>query len=91
MSFARFLRHPELTPSARMLQGMRDQGIGFFHYALQKSEEAQDHFKAYRVSAERETEFKQEVEESRRRQTELEASDEVSFDEFLRRYFEQAE
>ena len=39
-------RYPDLTPSARMLQGMRDQDIGFFHYALQKSEECRDHFRA---------------------------------------------
>ncbi len=84
------IRHPELTPSARMLQEMRDEGLGFFHYALLKSEGYREYFRGSPLSPEREEEFEGEADRSRRRQAEIESSDEVSFDEFLSAYFRQS-
>jgi glutamate--cysteine ligase len=76
-----------LTPSARVLQEMRDTGEEYFHFARRKAQEHQVFFNARALSAEREKLFKQLASESIAQQKQLEASDELMFDEFLKRYF----
>jgi glutamate--cysteine ligase len=81
---------PDRTPSARMLTEMRANGEGFFHYAMRKSGEHQRYFDMLKLSDERALMFKEAAEESLQRQREIEAADDLPFDAYLRRYFEQA-
>ena len=83
------VRDPELTPSARMLAEMRANTESFFDFARRTSEQYRDGFRAAPLGAEREALFERLSQESRERQRELEASDDLSFDEFLERYFAQ--
>ena len=79
---------PDMTPSARMLHELRQAACGFFDFTM---EVARGH-KRYFASIEplpdaRLREFETEAEASMERQRQVEASDDVDFDEFLARYF----
>ncbi|HEB58384.1 MAG TPA: glutamate--cysteine ligase [Gammaproteobacteria bacterium] len=82
------IRDTEATPSARMLQEMRDNREGFFHFAWRMSKAHEAFFKQADLSPQRATFFSEAAARSRQRQAELEASDALSFEEYLRRYYE---
>ena len=84
------LENPEQTPSARMLQGMRDSEQSFYHFAMAKCEQHNQYFKQSTNTPERNQFFEAESETSLRKQAEIEAADDISFDEYLHRYFTQA-
>lgn len=84
------VKDPELTPSARMLNEMRDRDEGFYHFARRKSEIHRHFFKNLPLSREREAYFTELATKSLEDQAALEAADEIPFDEYLRRYFAQA-
>jgi glutamate--cysteine ligase len=77
------------TPSAQMLAQMRERGEGFFHFAQRMSKQHQRYFNEQDHSLEDQHLLEQEAADSWRRQREIEASDQVSFDEFLNDYFTQ--
>ena len=79
----------ERTPSARILSEMRQSGETFFHFAKRKSQDYLEYFKQQPLSAERLQLLSEEAEQSLQRQTEIEASDTQSFDDYLQRYFSQ--
>lgn len=81
---------PERTPSARMLQEMRDRGEGFFHFARRKSLQHRDYFSGFVPSPQRYQLLADEVERSLRLQREMEAGDRGTFDQFLENYFAQS-
>ena len=81
------LANPDRTPSARILAGMRASGENFFRYARRLSEQRRDAFQAQPLAEERVRFFTEAAERSLREQAEIEAADDLSFDEFLRRYF----
>ena len=83
------LRDPERTPSARMLADMRAHGEGFFAFGLRMSRQHQEYFRSRKLPEPRRRYFQDEAEGSLRRQQEMEAADDVSFDEYLARYFAQ--
>jgi glutamate--cysteine ligase len=83
------IRDPELTPSARIMSEMREAGASFAPYALKMSERHADYFRARRLSRERIARFETETVDSLAEQRRIEASDTLSFDEFLARYFAQ--
>ena len=83
------VRDPELTPSARLLREMRERGEGFFDFSYRVSSEHRDSLKARSLSPERQALFARLVDESRARQEAIEAEDDVDFDTFLARYFDQ--
>lgn len=83
------VRDPDRTPSARMLAEMRAQGLGFFHYAMRKSQELRRYFDALPLSGDRKQMFAAAARDSHERQRAIEASDDLPFDEYLRRYFAQ--
>jgi glutamate--cysteine ligase len=85
------VRNPELTPSARMLSEMRANGESFHDHARRTSGQYFEYFRGLSLSPERESFFQRLAEESVQTQRELEASDDVRFDEFLDRYFAQRE
>ncbi len=84
------VRDPARTPSARMLNEMRAAGEGFFHYAIAKSLEHKNYFDAQSLTEDRERRFETAARHSLREQREIEAADDIPFDEYLRRYFAQA-
>jgi glutamate--cysteine ligase len=55
--------------------------------AMRKATEHRDYFQAKPPSAKTTAKYKQLAEESLRRQTEIEASDTLSFDDFLAGYY----
>ncbi len=83
------VRDPASTPSARMLSEMVANGESFFEYAWRISERYREGFRAAPLDADREALFERLRRESRERQQEIEARDDLDFDEFLARYFAQ--
>lgn len=81
---------PEMTPSAQMLFQMRENKEGFYHFSLRKSEEYLSYFKGLVLSPAQEQYFQKLSADSLLKQKYIEASDTVSFDEFLNDYFRQA-
>ena len=80
---------PDKTPSARMLAEMRNNGEGFFHYALRKSKEHQRYFQDLDLSSQFIAKFRGLAEESWRKQKAIEDSESESFDDYLQRYYAQ--
>ncbi len=83
------VRDPDCTPSARMLAEMRARGESFFHFAWRMSHQHQKYFENFPLSDERRAMFAGETEKSLLRQAEIEASDEIDFEQFLANYFAQ--
>jgi glutamate--cysteine ligase len=83
------VRDPDCTPSARMLAEMRAEGVGFFHYAMRKSQELRRYFDALPLPDDSKQLFTAAAQDSHERQRTIEASDDLSFDEYLWRYFAQ--
>lgn len=82
------LSEPERTPSARILSDLRETGSGFYEYALEIAKSHKQYFAELEpLSAERLKLLTDEATESLQRQAEIETADEISLDEYLRRYF----
>ncbi|HEC17388.1 MAG TPA: glutamate--cysteine ligase [Sedimenticola sp.] len=87
--YRELVRDPDRTPSARILAEMRRRGEGFFHFARRISLEHKDYFDGLGLHRERRAFFEREAAASLERQAAIEASDTLSFDEFLEKYFSQ--
>lgn len=83
------VRDPELTPSARMLREMREQGEPFFRLARRMSQEHQRYFSSLTPNREREAFLARIVEASLEEQEAIESSEQVDFEQFLAEYFAQ--
>ncbi len=77
------------TPSARILSEMRERKEPFFAFALRQSQQHRDYFMALPIASAREQMLQQEARQSVDRQREIEAADEVDFEQYLQRYFAQ--
>ena len=76
------------TPAARSLHEMRTNEESFFHFALRMSKVHQSYFKdLLPPNSSRQEEFAAEAAESIDQQARIEASDTISFDEYLARFF----
>ena len=83
------VRDPDATPSARILQDLKDEQTGFFRYALKRAQEHKAYFQALEtLSAEKQSAFEEEARASLARQAEIEASDSVDFETYLAGYYE---
>ncbi len=80
---------PDLTPSARMLEEMREHDEGFFHYAQRMSKHHCQYYKKLPLSASKVQFFEDMAKQSIVEQKKVEAEDVVSFDAFLAEYFSQ--
>lgn len=79
---------PAATPSAKLLQQLSSAKCSFFDYALSVARGHQAYFAAITpLSDERNDEFEREVARSLVQQREIEASDEISLDQYLDNYF----
>jgi len=82
------VRDPDATPSARLLEELREAQSGFFHFALQRAVEHKAHFTAgAELAAEQQKLFAAEARDSLLRQADIEAADEMNFDDYLANYY----
>jgi glutamate--cysteine ligase len=82
------IRDTSLTPAARSLHEMRTNEESFFNFALRMSKVHQSYFRELlSPNASRQDDFAAEAAESSEHQARIEATDNVSFDEYLARYF----
>jgi len=80
----------ELLPSAQILAAMHETGLPFARYAFALSESHERYFRERRLDAGKAAELRTLTAESIRRQEEVEANDDMEFEEFLRRYFNES-
>ena len=80
------LRNPELTPSARVLEAIKQHDHSFAKFALAQSQHFAEHFKRNPPSAEVQTYFEQLAQTSIAEQTAMEDNQTGSFDEFIEDY-----
>lgn len=80
---------PDATPSAHVLRELRDGGLSFTRFALQKSAQHAAYFRAAQLPPKLQAEFVEMAERSLRAQADIEAQDRLSFDDYLQRYFDQ--
>ncbi len=80
---------PALTTSARMLNEMRENGEGFFHFARRMSLKHHRYFNSLKLNEERKRLFELAANDSIAQQLRIEAEDSLDFDEYLKHYFAQ--
>ncbi|ESS71268.1 glutamate--cysteine ligase GshA [Methyloglobulus morosus KoM1] len=83
------VQDPDLTPSARMLEVMRETDQPFSRFAVTKSAEHAACFKGHRPDEAFAKRFNELAQESLDKQSELENKSQLPFDEFLHNYFTQ--
>jgi len=83
------VRAPELTPSARMLDEMRDRGEGFYQFARRRSHQPQRYFLERKLAPEKVAELDAMAAASLAEQARIEAEPQADFDRFLADYFAQ--
>ncbi len=81
------LADTERLPSARLLADMRAHGESFFRFAKRLSETHRNFFLQRRLPAVTQKHFEQLTAESLENQRQIEATDKLSFDEYLQNYF----
>lgn len=78
---------PECTPSAKMLNEMRDKGEGFYQYAMRMSKQHHERFIKEKLSIEQFQFYKNLSTSSLEQQRQIENDDVLPFASFLERYF----
>ena len=81
------VRDTAMTPSARMLEEMRENGESFYEFARRKSAEHHRYFDSREIDTARLQEFGVLASDSLEMQQQREAADHGSFAEFLDNYF----
>jgi len=88
---AELIANPDATPSARVLAEMQAGETSFFDFAMSAATGHKAYFAALaELEPERLAIYAGEAEASLARQAEIEASDDVSFDDYLEQYFSEA-
>ena len=80
---------PETTPSARVLREMREKDLPFFRLAMSYSQQWGEHFRSRELSTDTQARFADEARQSLQRQQEMEATEDVSFEAYLTRFYDQ--
>ncbi|MCW8932024.1 MAG: glutamate--cysteine ligase [Gammaproteobacteria bacterium] len=81
--------HPDMTPSARMLDDMRQDSESFHRFAERMSRQHFHYYKNLELATEQEQFYINEAKKSRQKQQEIESADKLSFEEYLAEYFAQ--
>ena len=81
---------PELTPSARMLNEMRDRDESFYDFARRMSQIHEHFFTNLPMSEAKQQLFAELAVKSLEDQRAMEAADEISFEQYLERYYSQS-
>ncbi|MEX0963254.1 MAG: glutamate--cysteine ligase [Pseudohongiellaceae bacterium] len=82
------VRDPNLTPSGRILNDMRKDGLSFFEFSLQQSLRIRDHLQNNGLSKETVKMMKETAAQSIQQQIEIENQDTIGFDEYLKNWNE---
>ncbi|MGH8435710.1 MAG: glutamate--cysteine ligase, partial [Pseudomonas sp.] len=77
---------PALTPSARVLASLQEQGESFSEFALRQSQAHAEYFRGQPLSAAQQTAFEESVRQSLDEQAELERAQVGDFDTFVAAY-----
>jgi len=83
------LEHPSHLPSAKVMQSIREQGDSFSKFGMHSSKNAAEFFLQSPLSLEQESQFHETALKSLETQVQIEASDRISFDEYLANYYAQ--
>ena len=83
------VQNPDLTASARILDGMTQTGYPFSRFALNKSAEHARYFSLNKLDKTHTQQFDEMAKQSLDKQRELESKKQIPFDEFLTQYFAQ--
>ena len=78
---------PQNTPSAKVLRELDEREESFFDFAHRKSQEHEAYFRDLPMTGEQQDNFARLAKDSLSQQQEIEASDKISFDEYLEQYF----
>lgn len=81
------VRHPELTPSARILEELFSNNESYYEFARRKSLEHRDLFLQRSLTEEKRQAFVKMAKRSLEKQKAIEQADQVDFDTFLADYF----
>ena len=84
------IEDPGLTPSAIMLDEMRKNNQTFYHFAMEMCEKHNRYFQREKNTPDRTRFFEEEAKKSLQLQKDIEAADDISFEEYLREYFSQS-
>lgn len=87
--YRRCAEDPQCTPSARVLAELRERGEEFVQFALRVSREHAQAFRNRALPDEVRERFAAEARESLEAQRQIEAGDDLSFEDYLARYFAQ--
>lgn len=80
------LEDARLTPSARVLQSLREDQLSFHAFALRQSERHAEWFRSRPLDSAEQAAFEQAARDSLAAQAELEASQQGSFEDYVERY-----
>lgn len=80
--------NPDLTPSGRILQDMRDGDLTFFEFSMQQSRKHRDDLQNNGLSEATVKMMTETAAQSLQKQAEIEAQDTVGFDEYLKNWNE---
>ena len=83
------IENPDLTPSARVLQDLNETGSSFFAYAFEIAKNHKSYFANLApIDSDHRAYLDDEARASIQAQKEIEESDDISFDEYLQRYYD---
>lgn len=83
------VKDPSLTPSARVLQEMRDQELPFFRLAMHYSEQWATHFQTRQLSDAAKQKYTREATQSIADQRAIEEADTLTFEQYLENFYSQ--
>ncbi len=84
------LENPDATPSARVLEELRQNRTGFFQFAMTNAQGHKEYFSEIEpLEGSRLRLYEDEARDSVERQKKIEASDTLSFEEYLANYYSQ--
>ena len=78
---------PDLTPSARIINQMLGEDLSFYEISMQASEDSEKKFKRESLDPATYRSYELLAEQSHQKRNDIEASDSLTFDEFLEDYF----
>ena len=80
--------NPDATPSARVIEELTTANCSFFEFAMDMAEGHRRYFNSIEPLADKRRQaLREEAASSIERQRDIENSDEISFDDYLDRYF----
>lgn len=87
---AQLIDEPDATPSARVLNELRQSQSGFFQFAMDSARGHKEYFSSLAaLDDERQGIYTKEAQESIERQRQIEAADDISFEQYLENYYSQ--